>query len=286
MITSIIFSKNRPLQLDLCLNSIKENFSQSTENIVIHHNDEPFDDAQKTIESEHRDVCFRAQTDSLFHDVYKIVKESKNQYICFFTDDDIFYAPFACEDYDFLEDTNISCLSLRMGVNIVERSHGGETGPDTCKKGWQTDNGMILWPKTFHGYGSYWSYDLSVDGHIFKKSDMKKMTSELWELSRFRSWKQTPNEFETAIQRFWATGPNLIMAPHHSVVVNSPNNRVQETHNENRSGDVFDYDQNTLLSKYESGARINFKTIYALLRLPFNEIKCPHTEIDILKGLE
>jgi hypothetical protein len=76
------------------------------------------------------------------------------------------------------------------------------------------------------------------------------------------------------------------VAPHHSVVVNSPNNRVQETHNENRSGDVFDYDQNTLLSKYESGARINFKTIYALLRLPFNEIKCPHTEIDILKGLE
>ena len=111
------------------------------------------------------------------------------------------------------------------------------------------------------------------------------MTSELWELSKFKSWKQTPNEFESAIQRFWPLSSPMMVCPIESCVVNSPNNKVQKSH-DNRSGDVFDYDENTLLDKYESGARIRFKSIYALLRLPFNKIKCPHTEIDILKGLE
>ena len=114
---------------------------------------------------------------------------------------------------------------------------------------------------------------------------MEKMTSELWELSRFKSWKQTPNEFESAIQRFWPLSPSTMVCPVESCVVNSPNNKVQESH-ENRSGDVFDYDEKILLEKYQNGSRISFKNIYGMLRAPFNKIKCPHTEIDILKGLK
>ena len=68
------------------------------------------------------------------------------------------------------------------------------------------------------------------------------------------------------------------MAPQHSVVVNSPNNRVQKTH-ENKSGEVHDYSSELLLDKYESGSRIDVGM------LDFSNIKCPHTEIDILKGL-
>jgi len=65
----------------------------------------------------------------------------------------------------------------------------------------------------------------------------------------------------------------------HSVVVNTPNNRVQDTHTENRSGDEYDYTPQFLLSKYLSGQRIELES------LDFSDIKCPHTEIDILKGL-
>jgi len=279
LITSIIFSKDRPLQLDLCLNSIKKNFKDSSQNIVIHNNSEPFDNAHRKLTGEHSDVEFWRQSDSLFKDVLHAISGAENEYICFFTDDDIFYAPFACEGYDFLEDPNLSCLSLRMGLNIVERSHAGQTGSDTCQKGWQTDNGMIAWPKTFHSYGSYWSYDLSVDGHIYRKSLILEMIDELCFIQPRYNWGNTPNVLESTIQRFWTNGPNYIIAPQHSVVVNSPNNRVQKTH-ENKSGEVHDYSSEFLLDKYESGSRIDLKD------LDFSDIKCPHTEIDILKGLK
>lgn len=279
LITSIIFSKDRPLQLDLCLNSIKKNFKDSSQNIVIHNNSEQFDKAHETLQKEHQDVEFWQQSGSLFKDVLHAIIGAKNNFICFFTDDDIFYASFGCESYDFIDDLNISCLSLRMGLNIVERSHAGQTASDTCQKGWKTDNGMIAWPKTFHAYGSYWSYDLSVDGHVYKKSLILGMIDELCFIQPRYNWGNTPNVLESTMQRFWANGANFILCPQTSVVVNSPNNRVQKTH-ENKSGEVHDYSSEFLLDKYESGSRID------LDMLDFSDIKCPHTEIDILKGLK
>ena len=284
LITSIIFSKNRPLQLDLCLNSIKQNFAQSTQNLVIHNNDESFEDAQKTLEQEHGDIQFWRQSDSLFYDINKLVKESKNKYICFFVDDCICFNKIELPEDMF--SAPVCCFSLRLGKNITERRHDDITYPDNPSNYRVDSTGKYMfWNKTAHYYGSYWSYSHSVDGHIFKKLDMEKMTSELWELSRFKSWKQTPNEFESAIQRFWPLSPSIMVCPVESCVVNSPNNKVQESH-ENRSGDVFDYDEKILLEKYQNGSRISFKNIYGMLRAPFNKIKCPHTEIDILKGLK
>ena len=36
MITAIVYSKDRPLQLDLCLNSIAKNFDQASDVVVIY----------------------------------------------------------------------------------------------------------------------------------------------------------------------------------------------------------------------------------------------------------
>ena len=60
----------------------------------------------------------------------------------------------------------------------------------------------------------------------------------------------------------------------------SPNEFVFSKDHDNRSGDIFDYNEKTLLEKYESGGRIDLED------LDFSDIKCPHTEIDILKGLK
>lgn len=279
MITSIIFSKNRPLQLDLCLKSIKKNFPQSTENIVLHNNSDEFSPAQKTLESEHRDVVFWTQTNSLFYDIDRLVRQSKNDYVCFFVDDCICFDKILFPESIF-NVAEICCFSLRLGKNITERYHNDVAYQDQPSNyGTDSTGKYMFWNKTSHCYGSYWSYSHSVDGHIFKKSEMQKMTSELWELSNFKSWKQTPNEFESAIQRFWPLSTAMMACSVKSCVVNSPNNKVQDSHS-NRSGDYFGYDEKILLDKYKSGSRIDLNA------LDFFEIKCPHTEIDILKGLK
>jgi len=279
MITSVIFSKNRPLQLDLCLSSIAKNFSDCSQTIVIHNNDAAFNEAHKVLCEEHTHIESWTQSSSIFYDVFVAAFGAKNDYICFFTDDNIFYNEFVCGDYEFLHNPQVSCLSLRMGMNIVERSHNGVTGRDMCQKMFKTENDMIAWPKTWHGYGSYWSYDLSVDGHVYKKDSIISMMDELHFLQSRYNWKNTPNVLESEIQRFWAIGPNYMMAPQESVVVNSPNNRVSDTHTENMSGQTYSYDEQTLLSKYLSGTRIRLQD------LSIDNIKSPHTELDILSGI-
>ena len=279
MITSIIFSKDRPLQLDLCLKSISKNFTNSSQNIVIYNNSDEFAEAHKILEQEHPTVEFWPQGESLFKDVLHAIRGAKNDYICFFTDDDICYMPFYCTDFGFLNDPLISCMSLRMGLNIVERSANNQKYKDKCNFHYTSDKEIILWSKTIHYYGDYWSYDLSVDGHIFHKPNIESMLNELCYLQPIKKWGNTPNVFESVLQRFWASGRNFMCSMPHSVVVNTPNNRVQDTHTENRSGDEYDYTPQFLLSKYLSGQRIELES------LDFSDIKCPHTEIDILKGL-
>ena len=279
MITSIIFSKNRPLQLDLTIKSIKQNFPDCSQIIVLHNNDTEFTEAHSILCEEHKDIESWQQSRSIFNDVFVASLAIKNNLICFFTDDNIFYKLFECGNYGFLQDEHASCLSLRMGMNISERCHNGVTGQDKCQKMFYTDNDMIAWPKTWHGYGSYWSYDLSVDGHIFRKADIVSMMDELCFLQSRYNWNNTPNVLESEIQRFWPIRGNYIIAPKHSVVVNSPNNRVQESHQDNRAGDVFNYDSKYLLGKYIAGNRISLQDC------DFNNIKCPHTEIDLIKGL-
>ncbi len=278
MITSIIFSKDRPLQLDLCLKSISKNFTNSSQNIVIYNNSDEFVEAHKILEQEHPTVEFWPQGESLFKDVLHAIRGAKNDYICFFTDDDICYRSFYCTDFGFLNDNRISCMSLRMGLNISERSIGETKQPDNCHNYFQMAEGLIGWHKTQHIYGQYWSYDLSVDGHIFYKPDIDSMLNELCYLQRIKEWKNTPNVLESVMQRFWHER-DFMCALSHSVVVNTPNNRVQDTH-ENRSGDEYDYTPQFLLSKYSSGQRIELES------LDFSDIRCPHTEIDILKGLK
>ena len=280
MITSIVFSKNRPLQLDLCLESIHKNFPACNKIIVLHNNDAEFTESHSILCSEHNDIQSWAQSCSLFQDISDAITTSDNDYICFFTDDDICFKEVPNTEYDkIFVDQNIQCLSLRMGLNITQRNHEDMTFPDLPHQIYDYDD-AIIWSKTAHLYGSYWSYSLSVDGHIFRKNEILQMIDELCILDSRYKWKQTPNALEAALQRFWTISPNTMASFQYSVVVNSPNNRVQDSHQDNRSGDFFDYDSKFLLDKYMSGYRIN------LSRLDFSHIQCPHTEIDLMKGIE
>ena len=248
---------------------------------MLHNNSVEFGKAHLDIKKEHSDVEFWQQTESLFCDIWEAVKSAKNDYICFFVDDCIVYNKVFLEDMKSFDNDFVSCISLRLGANICERSHNKETFSDKpVSYGFSQCGGWMMVNRTANTYGSYWSYNLSVDGHIFRKKDTEEMTLELWKVSQFKDWKQTPNEFEGALQRFWPISPAVIICPFQSAVVNSPNNKTQDSHEANRSGDVYDYDENILLQKYEDGARLNIEDI------DFSNIKSPHTELDILKGLK
>ena len=287
MITSVIFSKNRPLQLDLCLKSINQNFKDSSDNVVIYKCDERYSKAYHDLRYEHKNNAeFLYQYDSLFSDILSTIKTSDNDYICFFTDDDIVYRPTPDLNEGVLDDLfnnpsfDVCCLSLRMGRNICSRFHNGQHFREIPpQEGVVYNKTFLAWPKTNCLYGSYWSYSLSVDGHIFKKQDIKGMMKELCYLEPLLKWKQNPNELESALQRFWTITGNTMSSPIESCVVNSPNNRTSESCEENMSGEYFNFSEVDLRNKFMDGKRID------LNKINFPEINCPHTEINILEGL-
>lgn len=282
MITSIIFSKDRPLQLDLCLSSIYKNFPDSTNNVVIYDHSPEFESAYKKLTNRYQKVGWWKQSRSLFTDVLTAISSSPYDYICFFTDDDIVYSPAPKIDNNLFGNPAVTCVSLRMGVNITQRRMLGVWRPDLPLILLRASNGCICWNRSLHPYGSYWSYSLSLDGHVFRKDDIYFMMEELCLLESKYQWKQNPSQLESALQRFWAITDSLVVAPETSVVVNSPNNRVSSGINspdENVSGEMFAFCEEDFLEEFFNNKQINLEL------LDLDNISCPHTEIDLTKGI-
>ena len=125
----VIFSKDRAAQLDLCLKSIYKNLeslSQQTGGYRLY-----IPQAQKNLKKATKtEVDWNRQTHLYFHQesVYKGFKQALEydmkeweEYVLFFTDDDIVYRKFE-HDFDFLSNAfeknkELFCISLRLGTN-------------------------------------------------------------------------------------------------------------------------------------------------------------------------
>ena len=289
MVTSIIFSKNRPLQLDLTLKTIAKNFDQCTKVIVIYAADPDYLEAYDVLKKEHSEVDWRLQTGNLYKMVYCALSfmDCQNEFVCFFTDDCIVYrnVPDLSAALRHLKDGAhvVKCISLRLGLNIKSRqveSSMIQDVPNTPIYGLENEEQFIIFNHFQNCYGSYWCYPMSVDGHIFLRSKMKNIVNELLTINMqiHSQWPQNPNSLEQNLQKYTNIDGCFTICPIASCVVNSPNNKVQ-TEWENRSGDHYQYNAEFLLSEFNKGHRINLE------KLAIDSIQCPHTEINLLKGL-
>lgn len=306
----IVFSKNRPLQLDLCLTSINENVfkddnatKNKTEIYVLYKCDDKYVASYETLKSEHPSVHFWVQSSSLFKDIETILHLAKSEdtgFAGFLTDDCIFY-----KKTDIFKETTLShifdgimdyrnrgslvcSLSLRLGLNVDRRqirNHKNElewindpleyTSNQRIHK---TPYGLVFYDRTVHFHGGYWNYPMSVDGHIYQIDEIFEYVEELAYLDNIKDWDQTPNSFEQALQRYIGIAKPFQAMPDYSCIVNSPNNRVQDTI-KNDQGDYFDISADHFLDLYEKGKRVDIN------KLTF-DVRCPHTEINLLEGIE
>tara|TARA_R110002167_G_scaffold255783_3_gene462183 strand:+ start:3019 stop:3912 length:894 start_codon:yes stop_codon:yes gene_type:complete len=295
MITTIIFSKNRPLQLDLCLQSLKRfNTGTKPDVVVIYDCDDEYEGAYRELQNEYRtsvigQFSFWKQGPSLFKDVKLAIESSDHGLICFLTDDSFFYRETLVMDKEFLDlvFSNAVCsIALRLGGNINRRATGRKEEPWIPNPFHWLENLAIsaianhdcyVYNRTQHLLSSYWNYPQTLDGSIFPKEDILEWVTELHYLEPLKKWVQTPNGIETGLQRFVGLAKPLIVFPTQSCVVNSPNNMVQSDFM-NRSGEYFPLKEHDLLEMFESNIRID------LDKLVTPAIFCPHQEIDILQG--
>lgn len=298
MVTSIVFSRDRALQLDLALKTIKQNFELCDRIVVIYKaSEQQYQESYGSLKEEHPDVSFYEQSGSLFFDIMATINGAKSDYICFFTDDNIVYNKVDINRAQLDSVFNLvdgsgkhvgcACLSLRLGLNTTKRDMGSGLVDDAIPQLFSMPP-FFVWGFTGVPPGGYWAYPLSVDGHIFKRETILEFCVELEFLSRHYEykgvprakycWKQTPNEFESKLQRFYFSVPNAMAALEQSCVVNTPNNKVQEQM-PNSFGESFNYTAPELNNHYLSGRRLDINGINCA------NIICPHQELDILRGL-
>ena len=291
-ISSIIFSKNRPLQLDLCLRSLS-NLNMDYDPTVIYDCDDEYCEAYQTLKQEHSGVEFWKQSKSLFKDIRNRISTSECDWTFFLTDDCIVYREsLELSEYvltELFKNELLGCFSLRLGLNTNKRQIKLNDGTSTMiddplvylkdQTVYRNDRGMVCYDRSQHLYGGYWNYPFSVDGHIYRTEDLLGWVNELCYIEPIKKWKQTPNEFERSLQRFAQELPPFVAMNKLSCVVNSPNNRVQDTI-ANINGVDFEFKPEDLLKMYKQGHRINPE------KIDFSNVCCAHMELNILEGLE
>jgi len=276
MISAIVFSKNRATQLDLLLKSIKQNFIQCNQIRVVWKADDSHLESYNILMKEYQTKVIFIKQDSFFQDTWEACRDSKNEYVVMFTDDDIVYkmVNIPASTLSHLDNDVFGCYSLRLGLNITKRQMEDKWYNDTTQVNFLNES-EIIWNRTSVLPHSYWGYVLSVDGHIFNKRKLQKILYEIYLWNNINRYSQTPNKLESLMQRFFFEVGPFMLAPKDSCVVNSPNNRVQEEY-KNRSGDQYSYCEDHLMQLYLSGHRIKLED------LDFSHVNCPHTEIKLI----
>lgn len=256
MLNIIIFSKDRAAQLDLLVRSIRRyfiGFDTYPFRVLYTTSSDTFDLGYKEFQRRHpdielvREINFKKDLCRLFN--------SSIPYTIFGVDDDVFLNTFSPKDKEmqlFTENSNISCLSLRLHENVTY-----------C----YTENRIVSRPLLspdntwfWQGKQGDWGYPMAIDFTVFRTEDL---TESLVNLNY-----SNPNTFEGSLANTCPVSGSLMVCYPEARIVGIPVNKVQ-TANGNRCGTISAVSLN---EKYLEGQQISLDGIV------FKGKNAPHVE--------
>lgn len=259
----IIFSKDRSCQLDLFLRSMKFYFDEWYNhkiNIIYTYSNKEYSKGYDIIQKEHYDINFIKEK-NFKKDLLTLINKDE-EHTVFFVDDNIFKESFSIYDEQFKilkNNKKILCLSLRLHPNL---NYCYPARFKMNKPTLLTDN-IFNWNiLKINEYGDY-SYPMSLDGHIFKTTDILPLL--------IRLNYNNPNSLESILSMNPIKKPYMFMYDK-SIIMNNPINKVQNWNN-NIHGNISSKELN---DSYLKGKRISLETFKG-----FENTSC-HQEIDII----
>lgn len=272
MIRAIVFSKDRPAQLDLLLRSIKVNAPWiSPVTVIFHSPNSRMIDGYLTCAAEHPSVTFLRE--KVFRE--QVVRTLTDGWTTLLCDDDVFYrrvtASFVQQPLPheiLLAHPSVLCVSLRLGHNTTYcyslRSE------QMIRLAMPLDSGVFLWPWGNDCTGDY-SYPGSCDGHVFRGHQLRRLlenTPNPW---------NSPNELEDALNRACQMSLLPLMASYpQSLLVGIPVNSTQTAYKPNRHSETHRAPVETLLNHYLKGKRLSLDSVVA------SEVDSAHREFKLL----
>lgn len=272
----VVFSKNRALQLDACLNSFyKAIIDNDFPHIkVIYKCDKDHRSSYEQVAYEHPYPEFIEET-NFKQDLFNAVNGYK--YTLFLVDDSIFFASFCLvELIETLEQNNkILGASLRLGKNTDYCYSLNTVQPVpfmyTVNNNDGDDNLMAyIWPDAYHDFG----YAVEVSSSLYRTEDILIVLKNV----QFNN----PNELESALysRLFMFRFRPRLLCYEKSVACSLAMNRVQNIAKSNRWSQDEIYEPNNLLKFYEQGLRIDYEHLFGLI-----SPNAAHCEVDFLNYL-
>lgn len=258
MINAIIFSKDRASQLLLLLESIDKHAKGLFNiNVLYKSSNDKFEEGYSIVKTAYPNINWLCETSDFKSNVLSLFNDSK--YTCFFTDDDVFYQDVSEEMLSKI-DEDVFCFSMRLGKNTKKCYTMNATNVLITDK---EEDGYIYWNWSKHYLDL--GYPLSVDGHIFRTNEIKKMINK----TSFHN----PNTLEGHLQMFDSLPREKMCAYETSRIVGVPNNRVNDTH-PNLHSQEHGMSVDVLNNKLIAGNKIDIS------KLDFSNIIGCHQEIE------
>lgn len=252
MIT-IIFSRDRALQLDLTLKSLYANTDEYMDIHVIYTcSNDRHEKSYEILKKEHKFVDFVREID-FKTDLLRLLHDK--MYVLFCVDDCVFTNHFNMNEIINLLDVNNDAIgfSLRLGVNTTNcySVNALQQFPPCVKV--KENILMFGWYKADLDFG----YPLELSSSVYRVPDINPILCNL----DYRN----PNELEwmmyCSLNAYREYKP-LLMCYETSIAFCNPINRVQTTNN-NRCGNKYSSD--LLLTEFEKCGRINYLDFQGLV---------------------
>ena len=247
----VVYSKDRPAQLELLLRSLKRywnGWETLALTVVYTYSSDGFARGYERVLELHPEPAYVCERDDArsFKELTLAVIDPDVELTAFLVDDDVFRRPFSLEAPEIealRRDPSLACVALRLAPHVDYTYPLDRLTPPRldADRTWAWAEG-----------DGYWDYPMSLDGHVFR-------TAELLPLLRELDFKN-PNTLENELALRPLAAPRGI-CPAEAVVVNIPANRVQSAF-PNRCGDV---PPEALNVHFRSGALLALEPIAAVV---------------------
>lgn len=253
----LIFSKDRPLQLELTLSTCKRfsiDWSDDHAIVLYKTTNDKYQKAYDELEKRFPDIEFIKQY-NFMNDVLNILYAT--EYILFSVDDCIFTDYFSTKEIiKTIEKYNTIGFSLRLGENTTYCYPLYKNNDVPNFK--YINESILIYDCRPNKFGDYY-YPLEVSSSVFLAKDITKV------LQNYAF--SNPNLLEGILHtnRHKLDYKNNLSCYKKSVAFCNPINLVQTVSNSARRGNNIDYTPESLLRKYLSGIKINESLFYGFI---------------------
>jgi hypothetical protein len=272
MISLVIFSKDRALQMDLLLQSNAKHCGKLFHDVVVLYaaSTPKFEDGYQKLAKAWPEVKFVRER-KFEEDTREILRESANL-VCILSDDCIFYRNVV--DY---QDQILDVIARERIFSYILGIGGDSRYSGTCRHRFrmpefEREKETLIWNWQKADKGEF-ECPFMLAANIYKKEDY------LFCVDRVRF--QNPSTFENQLQKKWQYSPDRVEMKkfcaclEEQKLVHSLNNRVQDIFR-NRHGEIYPFSAPAMNEAYLSGKVVDLDA------LEFSEVDGLHKEIDLV----